>query len=76
MKLVFPKHLGRQIYCYLIWTRLVVGLARHSLNRYSNLVADPNDPLRFLVGILVELAVCRALNQNAHLVVVDLAELV
>ena len=52
------------------------GAAGHALQRNAHFVADADDALRLFVGIFVELAVFAALNQDAHLVVVHLAELV
>ena len=42
----------------------------------AHLFTDSDDPLRFGIGIAVELSVVRAQNQDAHLVVIYLAEFV
>lgn len=42
----------------------------------AHFIADADDALRFFVGVFVEFGIVLAANQDAHFVVVDLAELV
>lgn len=53
-----------------------LGLAGDAFQRNAHLVADTDDALGFFIGVFVELAVFGALNEDAHFVVVDLAELI
>ena len=52
------------------------GLAGDALQRNADLVTDADDALGLFVGVFVELGIFRALDQDAHLVVVHLAELI
>jgi hypothetical protein len=52
------------------------GGAADSLQWNTHLFTDADDALGFFVGVFVELAVFTALDQDAHLVVVHLAELI
>ena len=52
------------------------GLGGDALQRNANLVTDADDALRLFVGVFVKLGIFRALDQDANLVVVHLAELV
>lgn len=54
----------------------LVTAAGDPFQRDAYLFTDSDDPLRFGIGIAVELSVVRAQNQDAHLVVVHLAEFV
>lgn len=72
---------------YHIWDKLgwpsidhrsfaLVTAAGDPFQRDAHLFTDSDDPLCFGIGIAVELSVVRAQNQDAHLVVVYLAEFV
>lgn len=52
------------------------GLAGDALQGNAHFIADADDALGFFVGVFVQLAILGALNQDAHLVVVDLAEFI
>jgi len=61
-----------------VLTLLRTGVLRrcNTFHRDADFVTDANDPLRFLIGIAVQLGVLFATDQDTHFVVVDLAELV
>lgn len=48
----------------------------HAFHADTHFVADANDALRFFVGVFVEFGVVIAADEDAHFVVIDLAELV
>lgn len=52
----------------------VCGL--HALHADAYFIADADDALRFFVGVFVEFGIVFAADQDAHLVVVDLTELI
>ena len=52
------------------------GFNGHAFERDADFFADADDALGFLVGVFVQLAVLVAQDEDAHFVVVHLAELV
>ena len=55
---------------------LLVTVACDALQRDAHLLAHPDNALGFIVGIAVQVAVFRTLDQYPHLVVIHLAELI
>lgn len=55
---------------------LLVTVACDALQRDAHLFAHPDNALGFIVGIAVQVAVFRTLDQYPHLVVIHLAELI
>lgn len=48
----------------------------HAFHADAHFVADANDALRFFVGVFVEFGIVIAADEDAHFVVINLAELV